>query len=181
MPIFGRRPAPAPVVRQRLPGLAEQAAAEGWQPVAGPPFHHHVVDGVHDITRAMYGAPRPMDGERMVGGTTFSDGLRASINGRTVIVSNANTYIDPALFQAGHFSPDVAVCAVELATIVPGAIVQPYRIPQIRPLGRTETGNRAFDDQFRVSTIAAGFIRQVLTPEVQRMQVLAMFSRVDGS
>jgi hypothetical protein len=99
--------------------------------VAGPPFHHHVVDGIHDITRAMYGAPRPMDGERMVGGTTFGDALRTSIDDRTVIVANVNTYIDPALFQARRLRPGVAVCAVELATIVPGVIVQPCRIPQI--------------------------------------------------
>ena len=169
MPLFGRRrPAPGPVVPPGSPGLAEQAAAQGWQPVAGPPFHHHLVDGIHDITRAMYGAPRPIDSERMVGQTTFGDALRASINGRTVIVANSNTYIDPALFQAGRLHPDVTVCTVELATIVPGAIVQPYRIPEIRHLGRTETGNPAFDDQFRVSTTSAGAIRQILTPGVQQ-------------
>jgi hypothetical protein len=170
MPLFGRRrPPPAPVVPPGLPSLAEQAAAQGWQPVAGPPFHHHAVDGIHDITRAMYGAPRQADTtQRTVGDTTFGDALRVSTGGRTVIVANAHTYIDPALFQAGHFHPDVAVCAVELATIVPPAIVQPYRIPQIRLLGRTETGNRAFDDQFRVNATDAGFIRQVLTRGVQQ-------------
>jgi hypothetical protein len=169
MPLFGRRrPAPGPAVPPGPSGLADQAAAQGWQPVAGPPFHHHVVDGVHDITRAMYGAPRPMDSERMVGGTTFSDAIRTSIDGRTVIVANSNTYIDPALFQAGRLHPDVAVCAVELATIVPGVIVQPDRIPQIRHLGRTQTGNPAFDDHFRVSAIDTGFIRQILTPDVQQ-------------
>ena len=167
MPLFGRRrPAPAPALP---PSLAEQAAAQGWQPVAGPPFHHHAVDGIHDITRAMYGAPRQTDTtQRTVGDTTFSDAFRVSAGGRTVIAANAHTYIDPALFQAGHLHPDVAVCAVELATIVPGVIVQPYRIPQILFLGRTEIGHPAFDDQFRVSTTDAGFVRQILTPDVQQ-------------
>ena len=167
MPLFGRRrPAPAPALP---PSLAEQAAAQGWQPVAGPPFHHHAVDGIHDITRAMYGAPRQTDTtQRTVGDTTFSDAFRVSAGGRTVIAANAHTYIDPALFQAGPLHPDVAVCAVELATIVPGVIVQPYRIPQILFLGRTEIGHPAFDDQFRVSTTDAGFVRQILTPDVQQ-------------
>ena len=100
--------------------------------MTGPPFRSQLVDGIHDITRAMYGDSRLADTSgRAVGATTFSDALRASIDGRTVIVANANTYIDPGLFQAGHFSPDVAVCAVELGTFVPGIIVQPERIQQI--------------------------------------------------
>jgi hypothetical protein len=74
----------------------------------------------------------------------------------------------PGLFQAGRFSPDVAVCTVELATMVPGAIVQPDRIQQIRRWGRTKVGNPAFDDQFLVNTGDAGFIRQILTPDVRQ-------------
>ena len=66
------------------------------------------------------------------------------------------------------FSPDVAVCTVELATMVPGAIVQPDRIQQIRHWGRTKVGNPAFDDQFLVNTGDAGFIRQILTSDVQQ-------------
>jgi hypothetical protein len=88
-----------------MPGLADQAAAQGWQPVTGPPFRHDVVDGIHDITRAMYGDSRLMDtSQRAVGETKFSDAFRARIDGRTVIVANANTFIDPGLFQAGRFS-----------------------------------------------------------------------------
>ena len=59
MPLFGRRhhePAPRPTAR--IPGLADQAAAQGWQPVTRPPFGHDLVDGIHDITRAMYGDSR---------------------------------------------------------------------------------------------------------------------------
>jgi hypothetical protein len=62
----------------------------------------------------------------------------------------------------------VAVCAVELATIAPGTIVQPHRVARIMVWGGTETGNPAFDDQFRVNTTDAGFIRQILTPDVQQ-------------
>jgi hypothetical protein len=170
MPLFGRRrPAPGPVVPPGSPGLAEQAATQGWQPVTGPPFRSHVVDGIHDITRAMYGDSRLMDtSQRAVGETTFSDALRARTDGRTVIVANANTYIDPALFQAGRLRPDVAVCTVELATMVPGVIVQPDRIQQISHWGRTEIGNPAFDDRFWVNAGDATFIRQILTPDVQQ-------------
>jgi hypothetical protein len=170
MPLFGRRrAAPGPVPPPGLPGLAEQAAAQGWQPVTGQPFGHDLSDGIHDITRAMYGDSRLSDTpHRAVGQTTFSDALRTRIGGRTVIVANANTYIDPGLFQAGRFSPDVAVCAVELATIAPGTVIQPDRVQRIMLRGGTETGNPAFDDQFRVNTIDAGFIRQILTPGVQQ-------------
>jgi hypothetical protein len=170
MPLFGRRHRePVPRTTAGIPGLADQAAAQGWQPVTGPPFRSHVVDGIHDITRAMYGDSRLMDTtQRAVGETKFSDALRARIDGRTVIVANANTFIDPGLFQAGRFSPDVAVCAVELATMVPGTIVQPDRIQQINHWGAAEMGNPAFDDQFRVNTGDAGFVRQILTPDVQQ-------------
>ncbi len=170
MPLFGRRHRePAPRTPDRIPGLADQAAAQGWQPVTGPPFGHDLVDGIHDITRAMYGDSRLGASEpRAVGDTTFSDAFRTRIGGRTVIVANAHTYIDPGLFQAGRFSPDAAVCAVELATIAPGTIVQPDRVQRIMFWGAAETGNPAFDEQFRVNTTDAGLIRQILTPEVQQ-------------
>ena len=171
MPLFGRRrPAPGPVTPPGRPGLSEMGAAQGWQPVRGQPFGHDLADGIHDITRAMYGDSRLFDAtpQRAVGQTTFSDALRTRIDGRTVIVANANTYIDPGLFQAGRFSPDVAVCAVELATIAPGTVIQPDRVQRIMLWGGTETGNPAFDDQFRVNTTDAGLIRQILTPEVQQ-------------
>ena len=170
MPLFGRRHRePVPGTPARMPGLADTAAAQGWQPVTGRPFGHDLVDGIHDITRAMYGDSRLLDTpQRAVGETTFSDAFRSRTGGRTVTVANANTYIDPGLFQAGRFSPDVAVCAVELATMVPGTIVQPYRVQQIKPWGRTELGNPVFDDRFRINTGNAGFVRQILTPEVQQ-------------
>ena len=170
MPLFGRRHhEPVPRTPPGIPGLADQAAAQGWQPVTGPPFRHDVVDGIHDITRAMYGDSRRGGSEpRAVGESKFSDAFRTRIDGRTVIVANANTFIDPGLFQAGRFSPDVAVCAVELATMVPGTIVQPDRIQQISRWGAADIGNPAFDDRFRVNTGGAGFVRQILTPDVQQ-------------
>ena len=82
--------------------------------------------------------------------------------GRTVTVANANTFIDPGLFQGGRFSPDVAVCAVELATMVPGTIVQPYRVQQMMRWGAAELGNPVFDDRIRINTADAGFVRQIL-------------------
>ena len=102
MPLFGRRrAATGPVTPPGLSGLSEMGAAQGWQPAAGLPFGHDLTDGIHDITRAMYGDSRLLD-----------------------------------------------------AT------------PQL--WGGTETGNPAFDDQFRVNTTDAGLIRQILTPEVQQ-------------
>ena len=156
-------------------GPASFAAAQGWQPVAGPPFHHHAVDGIHDITRAMYGAPRQTDTtQRTVGDTTFSDAFRVSAGGRTVIAANAHTYIDPALFQAGHLHPDVAVCAVELACPVTLLSVQPRQFPAILALPETRAGRPDFDDRFLVQATAdmPRPLQRILTAEAQQ-QMLA--------
>jgi hypothetical protein len=209
MPLFGRRHhEPAPAAPAGVPGLAD--AAQGWQPVTGRPFGHDVVDGIHDITRAMYGDSRLLldTPQRAVGETTFSEAFRARIGGRTVTVANANTYIDPGLFQAGRFSPDVAACAVELATMVPGTIVQPYHVQQFKLWGRTELGHpglrRPVPDQHRQRRIRpanpysrgtaahadarrlgvlAGRVPVRLrghgqVPQRRRDQLLAMFARV---
>ena len=58
---------------------------------------------------------RYLDRPDPVGPTKFKDVFSASIDGRTVTVANALTYIDPGLFQAGQPTPSVAVCVAELA------------------------------------------------------------------
>jgi hypothetical protein len=59
MPLFGRgRLSSTPDAVPSVPGLADAATAQGWQPVSGNPFDGHLEDAVHDISRAMYGAPR---------------------------------------------------------------------------------------------------------------------------
>ena len=142
MPLFGRRHRePVPRSVAGIPGLADQAAAQGWQAVSGRPFGHDLVDGIHDITRAMYGDSRLGASEpRAVGDTTFSDALRARIDGRTVIVANAHTFIER--------------------------------------LARSDTPLAAFAD---VRTPEEAMARFGSLPESQRMQLLAMFMRVDGS
>jgi hypothetical protein len=167
MPLFGhRREAPMRNAAAGVPGLAEAAAAQGWQPLPGNPFDGHLEKAVHDITRAMYGAPRgmPRDG---IGDTVFTDAFRGSISGRTVIVANAWTVIEPGLFQAGRGTPAAAVCAAELPSIMPLACVQSRRFPHMMTWRESPTGNPAFDDRFRVTT-TPGNILQVLTPDVQQ-------------
>jgi hypothetical protein len=168
MPLFGRRhQAPAHSVPPEIPGLADSAAAQSWQPMAGRPFGPKIVDVVHDITRAMYGVPRRMPHQGTIGATMCHDAFRASIGGRTVIVANARTYIEPGLFQGGSGVPVVAVCAVELATIAPLTYVQPRQFPHMMAGPESSTGNPAFDGQFRVTTVNPA-IGELLTPDVQQ-------------
>jgi hypothetical protein len=106
-----------------VPGLAEVAVAQGWQPVSGAPFDAHLEDDVHDITLAMYEVPRGIPtvvqhGVR-IGGTDFRDAFRGNVSGRAVIVANAWTSIEPELRQSTGDMKGAAVCAVELPSMLP--------------------------------------------------------------
>lgn len=62
MPLFGNRRTP-PVINPMagVPNLGPPVAVQGWQPIAGDPLTPGLTDAVHDITQAMYGAPRWTD------------------------------------------------------------------------------------------------------------------------
>jgi hypothetical protein len=185
MPLFGHHREDA---RQELPagipGLAEVAVAQGWQPVSGQPFDGHLEDAVHDITRCMYGVPRQMPtvaqhGVR-IGGTVFRDAFRGNISGRAVIVANAWTSIEPELRQSTGDVKGAAVCAVELPSMLPIACVQPRRFPAVMLVRNTPTGDPAFDDLFAVAALPdAGQQMQVLTPDL-RQRIIARDDWVSG-
>jgi hypothetical protein len=172
MPLFGRRqqdmpshPAAAPTV----PGLAAAVAAQGWQPAPARPFGGRLADPVHDITRTMYGAARgTVYGNQITVGTTiFRDAFSGSIDGRTYLVANAWTYIEPKLFGNEPHLGDVAVCAAELPSMLPMLLAQPRRFHPARRGRGTPTGNPGFDDRYLVMPLpAAG--PDVLTPEIQQ-------------
>src|ERR1700759_1950947 len=88
-------------------GLAEFGAAQRWQPVPGRPFDGHLEGAVHEITRAMSGAPRTgsavMQTGIRVGGTAFPDAFRGAASGWTVTVANAWTSLEAELRSStGH-------------------------------------------------------------------------------
>ena len=168
MRLFGHHhDAPRRDASAGVAGLAEAAAAQGWQPVAGNPFDGHLENAVHEITRAMYGAPRGLPARPGVGDTTFSDAFRASISGRAVTVANGWTVIEPGLFQAGRGTPAVAVCAAELPSVIGQICVQSRRFPHMMAWPESPAGNPVFDERFRV-TSGLGGILGALTPDVQQ-------------
>lgn len=170
MPLFGHRGgAPGPSAAAGVPGLAEAAVAQGWQPAGASPFLQHLVNAVHEITRAIYGVPRRgPTGDTTVGNTVFSDAFRGSIGGRTVTVANAWTYLEPVLGNIWDRSGTVAVCAVELPAVMPIACVQPRQFPALVPSSELPTGNPAFDGYYRVSAGLPASFMPMLSPEVQQ-------------
>jgi hypothetical protein len=182
MPLFGRHrhTSPAGPGQTRRSGAAGTIMPPGWQPVGGRPFDGHLDDAAHEITRIMYGVPRSIPRPGGIGHTTFTDVFRTSIDGRAVTVANAWTVIEPGLFQAGRGTPSVAVCAVELPSVLPVTLIQPRRFPRITSLGETRTGDPVFDDHYQVigmprplaAVTGLSTADAVLTPEV-RQRIMA--------
>ncbi len=182
MPMFGRRREKTPPgpVRAGGTGSGQLVMPPGWQPVTGQPFGGRLADPVHEITRTMYGVPRSQHQNRTVGGTTFADIFRTSIDGREVTVANARTYIEPGLFPAGHGTPAVAVCAAELPSVLPFVSVAPRRYARAAVPGMTPAIDPAFDDRFQVTGMPAllaevtglATVAAALTPEV-RQRIMA--------
>src|SRR5437764_2589543 len=172
MPLFGRRQQDAPrhpAAAPTVPGLAEAVAARGWQPAPAKPFGGRLEDAVHEITRTLYGAARGTvyGNEITVGATIFRDAFSGSIDGRSYLVANAWTYLEPKLFGNEPHLGDVAVCAAELPSIVPIVLAQPRRFRPALRVRDTPTGNPEFDDRYlAVPLPVAG--QGVLTPEVQQ-------------
>ena len=163
MPLFGHRPPEAKRVGW-IPGLTDAVVAKGWQPIDGVPVPH-LHDQIHDLTCLMYGfLPHRYSGA--IGETTYRDAFRGSLGGRAVTVANAFTFIEPGLFQAGKINPWVSVCAVELPTLVMPISIEPRRFPAESRMYQVETGDAAFDGEFRVT--AAGDINAILTPDVRQ-------------
>ena len=171
MPLFGHR-RDASKRTEWVPGLAATAAAQGWQGVDGVPFNHDMHNEIHNITCFLFGFDRRQY-PGAIGNTTYNDAFRARVGGRIVTVANAFTFIEPGLFQADKLNPWVAICAVELPTLVPAATIQSRRLPRESARYEIKSGDPAFDDMFR--TTSAGSLQPILTPEVRRR----MMSRDD--
>lgn len=163
MPLFGRSHENAREQFQAgVPALADMAVRQGWQPVTGQPFGGHLEDSVHEITRVMYGVRRgavQLHGGIKVGQTIFRDAYAGAVNGRRVIVANAWTSIIEL--------KGVAVCAVELPSILTVICVQPRRFDSVMHMRDMPTGNSAFDDRFLVQAMP-GAGPQVLTADLQQ-------------
>jgi hypothetical protein len=151
-----------------IPGFAQVAFTQGWQPAGDQPFDGHLERRMLDITRCLFGMSR---GVRLSqnSGTNFRDAFRGSIDGRMVAVSNAWSYIKVPIMGSDPDLGGVAICAVELPSALPIACVQPRRIPAVLPMPATPIGSPEFDQRFIVNAAPAmGDARQVLTPDMQQ-------------
>ncbi|HXY91601.1 MAG TPA: hypothetical protein VEP49_03925 [Acidimicrobiia bacterium] len=152
-----------------VPGLPELAASLGLQPAAPEhPFDGHLEDQVHQASRIMYGEPHSVTtfSHVVVGGTTYSDVYRGTVDGHTVIVANAWTEIesDPRVYIGLKGS---AVCAVELPTMLPIAGIEPRGKFEVLRVVEAPTGNPDFDARYRVGAMSVGTL-DVVTPAVQQ-------------
>jgi hypothetical protein len=167
---FGRRRGEFPRAVPEVPGLALNAAARGWQPLGPTPFDEHVVRPIHEITRTAYGAPRAADQVQIgVGATEFSDAYRCQADGRVLTVANARTFITPGLFQAGRPTPAMAICTVELSTMMPAGYAQPRHTTNLMTVQRVRTGNPEFDSRFHVAALPGSLLHDLTPGMVQRM------------
>ena len=134
---------------------------------------------MHQFSLAMYnvtGIAAPLKGVRRLGETVFQDAFRTSVDGRTVIVSNAYTNLqseinvrDQSVFWAG-----ASVCAAEMPTLLPYASVRP-RSADAMPGTARPTGDRAFDERFLVAGTPQGVgpdVGPLLTSQVRQLMMI---------
>lgn len=174
MGLFGRHPhqepspsAPpgqaSPPGRLSVPGLAEFAAAQRWEAVSGAPLDGITQELVHDATRTMYGLPRSVINYKLQAGATYYlDSYRGIANGRQFLVANAWTSV--LELRA------VSVGQVRLSWFLGEPVwVEPARYGPIVSARRLETGDRAFDRQFRVRGAHPRTVAELLSADVRAL------------
>ena len=170
MPLFGRRrdasTEEVPAAGSRFVG---DGPAHGLEPATGTVLDQHVQDAVNESARVLYGAtPRKLKETNFRTETAFHDAFRGNRDGRSVVVANGWTNIKPAVFGSAYDMEGVAVCVVELPTMLRIACVQPRGFRPVTTMRENPTGSPAFDERFSVHA-PSGSTAQVLTPDVQRL------------
>jgi hypothetical protein len=166
MRLFHRQPATSDVP---VPGLAETAAARGWQRAPDQPFDRDLHDMLFELAWDMYGLPSGSVGQdlgRGWRGIGFRDAFRFSDAGRTVTVANAQTGLANEVRVLQREPMEVAVCAVQLPAVLASGLVQPRRYGRMLRLRDAPTGNPVFDERYLSSIPPVG--AAWLTPEVQQ-------------
>ena len=152
-------------------GLAQAVSAWGWEPVDGDPLDSGLTSTVHDVARTLHGAPRSTSigaGSHSVSlaGTIFHDAYRGTVDGRTVTIANAWIPLEAVVAGGRHLEGN-SIVAVELASILPIAGIEPRGRHKGLVGIEVPTGDASFDAAYRVvgiPNLAAGLV----TPEMQR-------------
>ena len=154
-----------------LEGMADAAAAWGWQPVEGDPLDSSLIDRVHDVARTLHDVPARTSvgfgtGSPQLGRTFFQDSYRGIVDGRTVTVTDARINIE-AVRALGFRTVSNAVCCVELSTILQVVLIEPRSRFKTAHGAELRTGNPAFDDAYRVIGLPDGV--KTLTTTMQQL------------
>jgi hypothetical protein len=173
MPLFGHRHEPPPPPPPSgnpvtIPDGASYAASQGWQPIAGLPFIPSAHTGIRRASLAMYGAAPRGGFHPVTGDTWYADTYRLNLGGRTVVVANSTTDVEPSLLPGLWHSPHVRVCAVEVPTLLPMSCVQPRAMEPVYTHYHQQTGSPAFDATYLVVGGFGDLLRQLLTVQVQQ-------------
>ncbi|HEY2812635.1 MAG TPA: hypothetical protein VGJ03_04135 [Acidimicrobiales bacterium] len=148
--------------------MAEAAAAWGWQPVDGDPFSSTLTGQVHGLIRTFHGVFRSttvVNDALVFQKVTYHDVYRGTVGGRAVTVANAWQPVDAVVAGGAHVE-GCGVVAVELATFLLLAGIEPRGRHEGIAGPETPTGNPSFDAAYRVvalGTRAEGLV----TPEMQ--------------
>lgn len=163
-------------IHGEIPGLAEAAAAQGWQPVAGRPVSDALARAVFEIACAMYEvSPALLSGHFHPDASQarFQDAYRFADRGRTVTVANARAVMGTEARYLPGPPKEVSVCAVELPTLLPVLSIWPRRYrPVDHHLRATDTGDPAFDARFAVVAVPGFGLAEFLTPAA-RQRIMA--------
>jgi len=150
--------------------FAPEARDRGWEAVDASVFPSDLTDYIHKSARVLrggvphaWGAPNQVDHP-----TVFHDVFRSHVGDRTVIVANGVTNLDRG-FGGPSDIHDSSVCVVELPSVLSIACIEPRRLHPLMSVPKeVETGDAAFDKQFRVN--ASPELGEVtITPEMRQL------------
>jgi hypothetical protein len=131
--LFGRRHGDDGNQIVEVPQLDDFARSRGWEQVTDRPFDGRLEDALHHATVSMYVPEHPDTWVRKstrIDETVFRDVYRTRVVGRAITVANGWTNIQAELRYAADDWAGVAVCAVELPSILPIVCIQPRRYPR---------------------------------------------------
>ena len=154
-----------------VPGLADLAAVQRWQPAPDQPFDRDLTVALYEMTCDMYGVPRGLFGQdvgRSWRGTSFRDRFCLTDAGRTVTVTNMRAILGPEARLVPGPPKDVAVCAVALPALLAPGCVQPRAYPNLSRLRPQPVGNPEFDERFLVAMLPVPG-GSWLAPQVQQV------------
>jgi hypothetical protein len=188
MPLFGQREHLRRLQLFGVPGLAEVATRQGWQPGGGLPLDGLFEADMQGIAASMYASPGGLPGDDDTDPVSFSDVYRGRLDGRGVIIANAWVAVPSRDGLPG--TEGLSVCAVELSSVTGVLSVQPRAYPVVLSLPEIATGHPAFDARFVVQAAAEapraslfdrvparpaaaddGLARQLLTEQVRRLML----------